>query len=352
MKVVAPAWSGDGVSWRGMSPGRSICSVLGLACVGLVLLASCDGQAGPSTAPPVASPPPVLPPGSPSEASPPVAAEGSTLPGASPVDPPRDPAAAGEASPSAPLIGWWRGDRVCLELFANGDFELSDLGDEPKVMVMGKASVGAEGGDGFALQLATERIWKGRYVSSCRKHHEYGGFIDSRDMLGVQFEPGTATALKLRRVGDAQVELCGVACATLTRATPALGARWRRAQMDFPDRPGATWQAGDLLELDLNTTLGHVWAGVADGKFATVYARVEVQYVSPDRFRVTLRPERYADAVVAGVPPTALGLRFPVGASQVLDVRRLSGERVEVCAAADRCATLERQFDGGHYDLD
>lgn len=297
---------------------------------------------------------------SPAETSPatPVAATPPATPAATP---PATPVAldastpvAAEASPSASpasLIGWWRGDRVCLELFANGDFELSDLGDEPKVMVMGKASVVAEG-DGFALQLTTDRIWKGRYVSSCRKHHEYGGFIDSREMLGVQFEPGKATALKLRRIGDAQVELCGVACATLTRTTPALVARWRRAQMEFPDRPKATWQAGDLLELDLNRSLGHVWAGAADGKFATVYARIEVQYVAVDRFKVTLRPEYYADAVVAGVAPTALGVAFPVGASQVLEVRRLAGERIEVCAAADRCATLERQFDGGHYDLD
>ena len=46
--------------------------------------------------------------------------------------------------------------------------------------------------------------------------------------------------------------------------------------------------------------------------------------------------------------PSALGLQFAPGARQALQVRRLAGERIEVCAAAGRCATLERQFDA--YD--
>lgn len=52
-----------------------------------------------------------------------------------------------QATPSlvtTPLVGWWRSDALCLELFANGDFELSIMGAEPKIQVLGSASVAAD----------------------------------------------------------------------------------------------------------------------------------------------------------------------------------------------------------------
>jgi hypothetical protein len=266
---------------------------------------------------------------------PPVVAEPAEPP------PPRD-------DEPASLIGWWRSDAVCLELFASGDFELSSMASEPKVMVMGKATVTAADG-GFDLQLATERIWKGRYVSSCRKHHETGRFIDERDMLGVTFKPGTTSALKLKRVGEGQVELCGTACQALTRATPRLAARWRREQLDYPGNPEFTWAAGEFLELNIDEQLGHVWVGLPDAKFATVYAKVEAKYAAPDRFTVTVTPDdRMGDAKLE---PTTLGVKLTVHQPLEFAARRLAGERVELCGA-DGCATLGRQFDAYHYDLD
>ena len=140
--------------------------------LGLVLLAGCDG---PSTSPTSAPATPVV-----AEVATPGVAEVAA-------------GAEGVAGDAAGLVGWWRSGDVCLELFANGDFELSDIDDEPKVMVMGQASVTAEGPGRYSLQLTTARIWKGRYVSSCRKHHELGDFVASREMLGVGFTPGAAS---------------------------------------------------------------------------------------------------------------------------------------------------------------
>ena len=307
--------------------------------LGLVLLAGCDG---PSTSPTSAPATPVV-----AEVATPGVAE-VARPGAAEVA----AGAEGVAGDAAGLVGWWRSGDVCLELFANGDFELSDIDDEPKVMVMGQASVTAEGPGRYSLQLTTARIWKGRYVSSCRKHHELGDFVESRDMLGVGFTPGAASTLRLTRVSATQVELCGERCVTLTRATPTLVARWRRAAMESPQSPERGWQADDLLELDLDRSLGHVWTGGADGKFVTAYARMTVEYVAADRFTVTAAVERLGLGDVAEPAPSALGLQFAPGARQTLQVRRLAGERIEVCAAAGRCATLERQFDAYHHDLD
>jgi len=265
--------------------------------------------------------------------------------------PPSD-AAPPDAAPSdaAAAIGWWRSDDVCLELFANGDFELSLMRHEPKVMVMGSGRLTPDGGQGFTLALTPARIWKGRYVSRCRKDVASGDFIAEQEALGLTFKPGAASELKLRRVGATQVELCGQQCATLTRETPALVARWRRAELSYPDHPERAWQAEDLLEIALDRQLGHIWTGFADGKFGTVYGQTEARYVGPDRFTVTFTTERYAD-VPEGVTPEALGVSFPVGGRQVFEVRRLPGERMELCVER-RCATLERQFDSSHYDLD
>lgn len=260
--------------------------------------------------------------------------------------------AAEGAGEAAGLTGWWRSASVCLEIFDNGDFELSDPGDQPKVMIMGKATVTADGSEAVKLELATARIWKGRFTGPCRKVHELGGWIDARELLGKTFKKGEVSMLTLRRIDATQVELCGERCATLKRDTPVLGARWRRAGMEYPDRPERPWGAGDLLEVSIDQEgLGHVWAGAADGKRATVYGRVKARYVDADRFILSVTAERYADAVERGEPPVALGVSFPVGETRELAARRLAGEAIEVCAG-ERCVTLERQFDAYHHDLE
>ena len=262
--------------------------------------------------------------------------------------PPPEPTAAPD--PSAPLVGWWRGDHVCLELFANGDFELSLPQHDPKMVAHGAATL-TPAGDVVELRLATARIWRGRFTSPCRKVHELGGWADDLQALGAAFKPGETTTLKLRRVGDAQIELCGTSCATLTRAIPNLGARWRRAQLTIPDRPEAPFAPGDLLELQLDDSSAHLWAGLPGGEIATANGTTAAKFVGPDRFAVTFTVTSFSD-LPAGAPFTALGLTFGAGEPRTLDVRRLAGERIEVCAAPGRCATLERQFDAYHHDLD
>lgn len=252
--------------------------------------------------------------------------------------------------PTAPLLGWWRSDHVCLELFANGDFELSLPQHDPKMVAYGAATL-APTGDVVELRLATARIWRGRFTGPCRKVHELGRWADELQALDAVFKPGETTTLKLKRVGDAQIELCGPTCETLTRATPDLVARWRRAQLTFPDRPEAPFAPGDLLELRLDDNSAHLWAGLPGGAIATAYGTTAARFVGPDRFAVTFTVTSFAD-LPAGAPFTALGMTFGAGESRTLDVRRLAGERIEVCTAPGRCATLEREFDAYHHDLD
>ncbi len=305
--------------------------------VGLMVV-GCDGggaSVAPQGAPAVASPETVAVTGGLS--TPPVPVAGESAAPASPEDP-------------AALVGWWRGQQTCIEIFKNGDFELTDNG-EPKVMVMGKASVTA-GDGGFALALATERVWRARFTGPCRKVHETGDFKQEHEVLGVTFKPGESGSLRLRRTGADTVELCGDRCEPQKRDTPALGARWRRDKLEYPDRPEAAWAAGDLLELDIDDTLGHVWVGRAGGKFGTMYAKTVVRYVGPDAFVVTLTPERYhVDADIIKETPSALGVTFAVGGTQELRVRRLAGERIEVCGVEKQCATLVRQFDAYDHDI-
>lgn len=308
-----------------------------------IALAGCGSATGERQGPGSAAPgAPVTEPASPIHSAGPATA-------GDPAPTPAEPARPAPGEPAS-LIGWWRGDEACIELFDNGDFELSLLRREPKVMVMGAATIAAAG-EGFELRLATARIWKGRFTGPCRKVHETGDFIESQDVLGTPFTPGTTSTLKLRHTGDAQVELCGERCATLTRETPHLGARWRREKLTFPDRPEEPFSTGDLLELKLADDGAHLWAGLAGSKFGTVYGKTAVEYVAPDRFKVTFTAERFAD-IPEGTTPRALGLEFSAGDVRTLQVRRLAGERLEVCASTGRCATLGRQFDAYHHDLD
>ena len=249
------------------------------------------------------------------------------------------------------LIGWWRGDNTCIELFKNGDFELID-NRRPKVMLMGKVGVTASAG-GFSLALAVERIWSARYLSNCRKIHRSGDFKESHGVLGVPFNNGESGTLQLRRTGDATAELCGTVCEGVKRETPHLGARWRREGMDQPGHADSKWGAGELLELDLDEVSGHLWIGRAERKFGRLTARMATRYVGPDEFVVTVTPSRYeVDVDTLDESPGALGVTFAVGGTQELGVRRLSGERVEVCGPVKPCVTLKRQFDSHAYGFD
>ena len=227
-------------------------------------------------------------------------------------------------------MGWWRSKTLCLELFANGDFQLSLMNPgAPKVQILGGASV-ARSADRVAVRLAVTRIWRARYLSRCRRVHEGGHWVESQAALGLTFKAGGTHELTLRRIGDAEVELCGESCATLHRETSVLGGRWRRGGFDNPSRPSIRWAAGDILELGLGEPSSHVWIGASGAKWDRIPATALVRVIEADRFAITLVSE---------------------GKSRELTATRLAGERIEVCAPDKRCATLERQFDSYDYDL-
>ncbi|MBA3546985.1 MAG: hypothetical protein H0T76_10920 [Nannocystis sp.] len=245
-------------------------------------------------------------------------------------------------------LGWWRGDDVCLELFANGDFEISVQGSGPKVLIFGGARLTATGPDAFALELTVAKIWKGRYVSACRKHHETGEWSEAQEALGVTFTPGNKATLKLRRAGDGAVELCGERCATLRRETPALRGRWRRAGLDDLSQPEPPWAADDLLELKIGSS-SHVWSGGEGTQRATTYGAGIAVASGDDRFVVTFTPGSFAD-VPAGATPTLFGAPLTLMKPRTLNVRRLAGMKLEACDGA-RCGLLERQFDAFDYEV-
>jgi hypothetical protein len=236
------------------------------------------------------------------------------------------PVSADAPAPASAAVGWWRSDALCLQLFANGDFELSIMKPGyPKVQVLGSATV-----HGDAVTLNVKRIWQGRWTSACRKVVKSGQWIDSTEALGVTFAPKKQATLKLQRVDDGHVELCATDCVALHADTPVLVGRWRRADMEYPDQPKRPWRAGDLLELGLDEHPdlyeSHLWVGKAGTKFDEIQATGDVKYVSPDRFAITI-------------------------GKRALTARRLPDERLEVCDAPNHCGTLERQFDPDHYDL-
>jgi hypothetical protein len=234
--------------------------------------------------------------------------------------------------PAAPsLVGWWRSEALCLELFANGDFELSIMGSEPKIQVLGSASVAA---DRSAVTLNVKRIWRARYVSRCRKTHEIGDWIDAVDVLGVTFAPKGTVKLALRPFRDGQIEVCAKGCATLKLEKSALLGRWRRDGFQNASKPEITWAKGEVVELNLDPTdyMCHVWIGSGPRTYDEIPGVGKARYLDPDRFAVTL----IAEADKSAHEYTA---------------RRLADEHLEVCDKAGHCSTLERQFDSYHYTL-
>lgn len=259
-----------------------------------------------------------------------------------------EPAAPAESpAPTTVPRGWWRGAGVCLELFANGDFEISVFGSDPKVLVFGGARLTPAGPDAFAVELTAAKIWKGRFTSPCRRHSELGDWAESQDVLGVRFTPGGVSSLTLRRAGEDALELCGERCETLRRETPILGARWRRAGLANPSHPTSPWAPGDLLELDLGEGSSHVWTGGEGAQPATAYGDAVVTSLGDDRFRVDFTPRFFAD-IPPGATPTLFDTPLPAGQTRTLSARRLPDQKLEACDGA-HCATLERQFDAYEY---
>ena len=146
----------------------------------------------------------------------------------------------------AVLFGRWRGKTVCLDLFANGDFELSMIGRRSgKAVAIGRAKHAKKSGP-QAIALEVDRIWVSRWVTACRKRNERGRFVDTRRALGVELKAGSPTTVTVRRLPDQKIELCAEACEVLIPDAPLLGGLWRRPK----DSPPA--KTGDIVRLDLS----------------------------------------------------------------------------------------------------
>jgi hypothetical protein len=127
-------------------------------------------------------------------------------------------------------LGWWRSSSVCLELFDNGDFELSSRGRGPKVLVMGRVEEVESTGREQTLRLAVKRIWRTRWATPCQKFHEFGTWADEEKILGHTFSPDSVASVTVERLGDDGLRLCAEACIELKKETPKLGGRWRRPE--------------------------------------------------------------------------------------------------------------------------
>lgn len=259
-----------------------------------------------------------------------------------------DPAPDPKETAAAALTGRWTSDALCLQLFDNGDFELSLIGEAPKVMAMGRATLTATGPKSAAVELAVERIWKARFVGPCRRSHEPGHWAESESALGRALTPGKSTELRITRTSDDAIEVCGEACVTLKRDVPQLVARWRIEGLSDPAAPSATWDRGDLLEIRFDGASSHVWTGEEGTAHAMAYGSTTITSTGADTFDVTFTPRD----VDASASLRLWGAPLRSGEPRSLSARRLPRERLEVCAAADDCATLERQFDAYHYELD
>lgn len=236
-------------------------------------------------------------------------------------------------------IGWWRGDSVCLELFDNGDFELSDLGGKgPKVLVMGRVGSVEDAGGKQQLALEVARIWRARWAGPCRKRHQLGGWVDEHRVLGRAFAKGQNASVTVQRLDEETLELCADACVELHEEAPVLGARWRRPENSELE----------LVELELDQTVSKI---VVDdgGRLPTIYGKADATLVADDTFELTFEP----DASIPGgaKKSTLFGAPLREGQTRTFTARRLAQQRLEICDQSKHCATLQRQFEAHHYDL-
>jgi hypothetical protein len=223
-------------------------------------------------------------------------------------------------SPAAP-IGWWRSDRVCLELHENGDFELAVMPPgNPKIVIVGAATTTRDG-EQWKVALTPKAIWQSRYISSCRKSVISAKQLDHQDVLGVVLKPGE-TATATLQIGD-DVKLCFAdKCESLQAETPTLRGRWRLPRKVEAGKE-ETWPKGQMVQLDLGG-VSYTWTlytgnGGSSLDSVTGDQNSAVTLVGPDHYELTLGTRRFT-------------------------ATRLAGQHLELCEDAT-CATFDWDFD-------
>ncbi|MCB9612013.1 MAG: hypothetical protein H6721_27920 [Sandaracinus sp.] len=114
-----------------------------------------------------------------------------------------------EAPPESRPLGRWvpatDGNLHCLELGADGAFELTRRasGHGPEMVARGRYVL-----EGDVLKLHVATLHQERWVSRCRKHVTHAGPAEVLRAFGTELRPERETRLRLRRA-DAGLELCG-----------------------------------------------------------------------------------------------------------------------------------------------
>ena len=257
-----------------------------------------------------------------------------------------------ETSDNAETVafGRWKGDEVCLDLFANGDFELSVFRKEgAKVVVLGSAKQTTSKKNETTLELSVSKIWSARWVSRCRRDHQTGDWINAQRALGVEFRPEQKMSLVLRKLRGGRVELCAKTCAALTIDAPLLGGDWRRTPPKDTVEPV---KPGDLTRLDISIGRGGNigFAKTEDTSlWSNIYGDATVKHVEADTFHLTFKRNRDSNDLKG--PTTILGVEIPLGVFVHFQLRRLPNQRLEICGAEGQCITLERAFDAYSHEL-
>lgn len=255
----------------------------------------------------------------------------------------------------------WRGPKTCLELFDNGDAEISvHSGKHPKTLVMGRATVDSASPEEFSVSLSATRIWKGRHSRPCRKVHELGRFAEKVTVLGTHVAGDQDATFTMKKVADDAWEMCGATCEILKPDAPLLGAHWRRPNADdtkyrSPYAGGdhhATpmdngWAPGELLELKLIENRQHLWFGGSDRTVVEVAATMQVRPTTSDLFQIEVTAAESSSLGEGAV----LGLIVVPKETVTLHARRLANQQLEVCGKPKHCQVLDRVFDSFSYSL-
>ncbi len=249
-----------------------------------------------------------------------------------------------KTKPAAVTIptGRWRGQDLCLELFANGDFEISlPNAKTGKELIMGSATIEAKDDDSFHLGLKVNRIWRARWISSCRKINNSGHWIDATNTLGTAMTKGETSEMRLRLIGDGKIEVCSLGdekqCAALSPDTALMGKTWKR-----PD-DGSDAVQSELVQIQLGKH-GHLARLGNDDQQDRIYGKLTPNHQGADTFSLSFTPLELPDAEAAE-SIVVLGLVLRAETPSLFKATRLANQQIQLCGAKGQCLLLERSFE-------
>ncbi len=266
------------------------------------------------------------------------------------------PAIKAPAKEPTVLAGRWRSDSLCIELFANGDFEISlPSKTQGKRLIMGLANISHKSEGKYILALQVHKIWQARWTSRCRKVHQTGKWLDSAPVLGMILKPESTAPFKLSLTGSSAT-LCTLEkpeeCQELQKDTPHLGLAWNAKQRkDWAREPPANSSApknGTIAGLQLGNP-GSITIVSQPGELTSLRGEFSLRSTTADVFQLRFTP----DDPLPDAPalPTLLGLKLEVQSPTLFKATRLANQQIEVCGAPAHCVHLQRYFDAYAWDF-